>query len=502
MSRTCRDCGTVAERDAQFCTECGRQLAPTEIRARSAAAVGAPAAVAAPSLSSEPPQLEQWSSSCAPGAELVVEVETNRQHLLAHASLLRFRVTSNLRGKCDVSIRTRLHAQGRFVEQEANEIDQCCRFQQWGEQYLFSFPFVGLRPGEITVAELGVTVTRPDQPNRARAFELPDKSLFVHVSDPAVASHAAGIVISGGIHLDLSQLREMYGSDIRDLIRLNAQREAEAGQAAIGWEPIRLRFLGERTVDPLPTEICLQLPSGAMLELVRIHAGEFVLGTADGQGKGDERPAHLVQVTRDFYLGKFPITQEQYQAVMASNPTRFDKSPRHPVDNVSGEDAQEFCRRLQSHVRSSPAALSDGTVRAEQARLPTEAEWEYACRAGMQSLYAFGDERSQLHDYGWFGRNAQQRTQPVGQLKPNAWGLHDMHGNVWEWCSDIYAANYSEDDKVDPQGPTSGDRRVLRGGSWNCYAWDCRSASRRAAEPTHATANYGFRVVILLERKS
>ena len=346
----------------------GRKLASTEQPAASISAMAPPDAVPPLSMLAELPKLELPLSSAA-GTELVVEVESNPQHLLNHVSLQRFRLTNNLQAACGVTIRMRLFGQGRFVEQEAKETEQCCQFQRWGDQYVFSFPFRGLTPGTIPIRELRVMVTRPDQPGKATFFELPDQSLSVRISDPASASQTPGIVISGGINLDFSQLRELYGSDIKNLLTLNAQREVEVGQAAVQWQAIRLRFVEEATIEPegaLPTELSLQFPGGVAIDLVKIPAGEFLMGSLPDQGKDDERPAHQVLVSRDFYLSKFTVTQEQYSAAMGNNPAKFPLSPQHPVENVSWEDAQEFCRRVQSHLRNSPAALSNPSVSVEQ----------------------------------------------------------------------------------------------------------------------------------------
>ena len=150
------------------------------------------------------------------------------------------------------------------------------------------------------------------------------------------------------------------------------------------------------------------------------------------------------------------------------------------MDNVSWYDAVEFCRRL-----------SDKT--GKTVRLPTEAEWEYACRAGSKTRFPFGDSESALGDYAWCGSNSGGKTNPVGQKKPNAWGLYDMHGNVWDWCADWYG-DYPKGAATDPQGPAAGRDRFLRGGSWNNVAGSCRAASRRKFGPgSRFYIDIGFR---------
>ncbi|HEY7545724.1 MAG TPA: bifunctional serine/threonine-protein kinase/formylglycine-generating enzyme family protein, partial [Blastocatellia bacterium] len=181
---------------------------------------------------------------------------------------------------------------------------------------------------------------------------------------------------------------------------------------------------------------------------VQIPQGEFLMGSE--KGEGDEKPAHKVRISRPFEMGKYEVTQAQWEAVMGNNPSNF-KGANLPVENVSWNDAQEFIQKLN--------ARNDGYVY----RLPTEAEWEYACRAGST-----GDYAGNLDEMAWHGSNSASKTHSVGQKKPNAWGLHDMHGNVWEWCMDWYLENYySQSPSADPPGPGTGSLRVSRGGS--CY---------------------------------
>ena len=211
-------------------------------------------------LSLEPGQL---------GSELIVEVETNRPMVHGHALMLRFRVTSNLRTPCGVTLRMKLHGRGRHIEQDDDDLEQRCQLHRRGDQHVFSFPFHSLRPGYIVVQELRVVLTPLDHSGKTITYELPDQSLFVDVSDPSLAAGSPGVVISGGIHIDFSKLEEVYGSDIKSLLNLNAAREAEPGRPVIAWQPIGLRLI---TASQLPTELRLNLPGGVALELVRIRA--------------------------------------------------------------------------------------------------------------------------------------------------------------------------------------------------------------------------------------
>jgi formylglycine-generating enzyme required for sulfatase activity len=218
------------------------------------------------------------------------------------------------------------------------------------------------------------------------------------------------------------------------------------------------------------------------MEFVLIPAGTFQMGTNDSDANSNEQPAHTVRITRPFYLGKYEVTQGQWQAVMGNNPSRFTGDPNRPVENVSWEDVQEFVRRLNS--REGGATY----------RLPTEAEWEYAARAGTTTRWSFGDDASQLGRYAWYEGNAGGQTHPVGQLQPNPWGLYGMHGNVWEWVQDWYGT-YTSGTAVDPAGLSSGSTRVNRGGSWNNTARNCRSANRNDDTPGNRNDNLGFRLL-------
>jgi formylglycine-generating enzyme required for sulfatase activity len=217
------------------------------------------------------------------------------------------------------------------------------------------------------------------------------------------------------------------------------------------------------------------------LEFVRIPSGTFSMGSMVFD---DEKPVHEVKICRPFYLGKCLVSQSQWEAVMGMNPSFFQGNPNRPVENVSWNDIQEFIARLN---RSEEGLIY---------RLPTEAEWEYAARAGSVSDYSFGSDSGQLGKYAWFRLNSDGSTQAVHQRKPNEWDLYDMYGNVWEWVQDWYDEEYyANSPHHDPLGPLSGSDRVLRGGACDCDAGDCRSASRNIENPDNCDKFIGFRLV-------
>jgi formylglycine-generating enzyme required for sulfatase activity len=241
--------------------------------------------------------------------------------------------------------------------------------------------------------------------------------------------------------------------------------------------------------NPFPgrdKQVSFDLGAGIKLEMVLIPEGEFLMGSPDSEEKAnvDEKPAHRVRITAPFYMGKHLVTQEQWEAVMGDNPSMF-RDPKNPVETVSWDDCQSFLDKLNGKL-----GAGWGTF-----KLPTEAQWEYACRARNMTNYCFGDNESGLRKNAWYGENSHGRTHPVGEKKPNAWGLFDMHGNVWEWCQDWYDGNYyAQSPGDDPSGPAQGSHRVNRGGSWSYSAWGCRCAYRHGLAPESRGSHVGLRV--------
>jgi len=218
------------------------------------------------------------------------------------------------------------------------------------------------------------------------------------------------------------------------------------------------------------------------LEFVLVPAGHFQMGSTNGDP--DELPVHTVNITKPFYLQKTEVTQAQWRALMGSNPSHFyNCGDACPVEQVTRSDVQEFISRL--------AVVDPG----RNYRLPTEAEWEYAARAGKSADYGGTGDLAQM---GWYGGNSGSLTHPVAKKRANGWGLYDMHGNVWEWVQDLYSSSYySQSPADDPTGPSSSGLPVLRGGSWSSDASSARSANRYSVDPRRRNSNYGFRLVAL-----
>ncbi len=254
-------------------------------------------------------------------------------------------------------------------------------------------------------------------------------------------------------------------------------------------------------------ELVKLLTNSLGVKLVLLQPGSFLMGSPPTE-KGrcaKEGPQHEVQLTNPFYLAVYPVTQDQFQRVMGKNPSRFQApaggGPEHPVESVTWDEAVEFCRRL--------SALPPELEACRTYRLPTEAEWEYACRAGMTTAFAYGDTLSSTQanfdgafPFGEAARGpAAQKTTRVGSYPPNHFGLCDMHGNVWEWCADWHDSDwYRRSPRRNPTGPPAGQFRVLRGGCWRSHAATCRSAYRNGLQPQGRDRYTGFRVVMEIQK--
>lgn len=237
----------------------------------------------------------------------------------------------------------------------------------------------------------------------------------------------------------------------------------------------------------------LTLPNGVLMPLVLLDAGSFVMGSlaSERERQNDEMP-HNVLLTRPFYIGKYEVTQEQFDAVTqdeSSSPfphvNQFEGHPQNPVEKVNWDRAEEFGRKLSAQLKAT-------------VRLPTEAEWEYACRAGEDSRFSTGNDESDLEAAAWFVKNSRSVTHPVGLKLPNKWGLYDMLGNVKEWTGDWYdEAYYQTSPAVNPTGPPDGIEKVARGGGIKSEPASSRCAYRGRQMPDRTDSDRGFRIVIL-----
>lgn len=237
-----------------------------------------------------------------------------------------------------------------------------------------------------------------------------------------------------------------------------------------------------------PHDKAIDLGKQQMLYLKWVRPGTFQMGSESGSPlhEKDEAPRHAVTISKGFYIGVFEVTQAQWEIVMGQNPAIFrifETSPAHPVEYVSWDDTQQFISKLNERGIG-------------KFRLPTEAEWEYACRAGTTTAYHWGEEMAKNgeSEYSWANSRSHARTNPVGTKLPNPWGLYDMTGNVWEWCQDWYAP-YAPHAQTDPKGPEAGKLKVFRGGSWYDFREAHRSANRHKHAPNERYTAIGFRLV-------
>jgi formylglycine-generating enzyme required for sulfatase activity len=256
---------------------------------------------------------------------------------------------------------------------------------------------------------------------------------------------------------------------------------------------------GERSASGAPIETI----TSSGVQMVYLPEGEFMMG--NDRGNPDEAPGHKVKLT-GFLIDRFEVTQELFAKAQLPNPSHWNENPRKPVERVRWQDARQYCNE-RSLLEGLKPCYDETTWQCDFSangyRLPTEAEWEYAARAGSEGPFDFG-QADKLRQFSWFDENANTQTHVVGQKKPNRWGLHDMYGNVSEWCEDVYSATYYKDGAgADPTGPTNAGKdvqRVMRGGSWKASADMCRATFRQGQKTGDTDACFytdycGFRCV-------
>jgi formylglycine-generating enzyme required for sulfatase activity len=405
--------------------------------------------------------------------------------------------------------------------------------------------FAFLQQGSAQDTKSPKKVAVPDDvAKQIKAFETDADSLHKKSESEVDAIHkkagADADVIFKKADADIDTLRKKTDADIQArraklLEYLQAQQDASTKAGKLD-EAVAIRdSIAAIKGEVEGGSLVIDLGKGVKMEFVRIRAGEFFMGSPDSDkdADADEKPQHKVKITKDFYLGKYPVTQEQYFLITGKNPSEFQVNSPHnsaigtilrgvdtrkfPVERVLYDDAVEFCGALTRQFKQRGVFC-----------LPTEAEWEYACRAGTTKRYVFSDEPTDLGLYAWYAQNSDgppyrfgnrsvSGTHPVGTKKPNPWGLYDMQGSVWEWCADKFAAQrigvnyYANSPLEDPKGPDtipglklSGlqEQRVMRGNSWSAarggpdMALDSRAAHRLGANPGQSDPRFGFRVCL------
>ena len=309
-------------------------------------------------------------------------------------------------------------------------------------------------------------VVAADDEMPEHTFEFAKDGSLVSVCDVQAAK--LSVLFDGA---DKPVTADLLSAAVRDFDRVEFRMagKAAARNAAGGTAGTASRKSG--------TTKTVSLPGGETLEMIWCEPGSFMMGSPVAEeGRFDDEPLHQVTLTKGFWLGKYEVTQRQWQSVMGENPSKF-KNPDRPVEGVSWEDCNAFISRLN-------------VVLGGVARFPTEAEWEYACRAGSSGAVS---GNGQLMEMAWYDANSGNETHDVGKNLANAWGFYDMHGNVLEWCYDWFG-KLDTLSHIDPKGPPTGSFRVLRGGCWFFYARDCRSAYRLKRDPVLRNAIYGFRL--------
>jgi len=329
--------------------------------------------------------------------------------------------------------------------------------------------------------------TKPECTNDPKAFASDVDGVRKRVEgirDELASREESLMVRIAAIHEELEG-KDIAGSfsfisvddDVPDVPHAQAREMTDDDTTVAQVKEEMVRWEQKRYVSPFPAK---HFENSLKMEMLLIPKGTFMMG---GVMWDDEKPRHSVDIGEDFYMAAHPVTQSQWEALMDYNPSRFVGGDK-PVENVSWEEAKEFVTKLNEFEMT------------DAYRLPSEAEWEHACRAGSETEYYFGEYENDLDDYAWYFRNSNNKSHSVGQKKPNPHGLFDMHGNVWEWCEDNWSSDYSET-PVDGSAAVYGDtfRRVARGGSWYLGAGRCRSAYRYGFQLSWRFADLGFRVV-------
>jgi formylglycine-generating enzyme required for sulfatase activity len=404
------------------------------------------------------------------------------------------------------------------------------RISRWSDQYALAITYFQLRTGIFPFTTSHLRLFAPpdllslpagERTVVARALartpedRWPSCRAFVEALEAAARTEAPELSTEGNTKLDGPERPAPPPRSVTAATAEGLRRRWRSGIAAtlLGLTCLAAYALvpgfGFAPTPPPPPPPHLQRPTAPGdakvitntigMKLVLIPAGTFEMGSPDSDedAEDNEKPRHTVQITRSFSLGVSEVTQEQYRAVTGASPSHFKGSDDLPVENVSWTDAIAFCNKLSKREGLKPYYQSDGGVPAggDGYRLPTEAEWEYACRAGSTTRFSFGDDAARLGEYAWYHGHSDARQHPVGQKRPNAFGLHDMHGNVWEWCWDGYAPKYyAESPADDPHGPSKAGDRVVRGGSWDSEARNCRSALRDGYAPESRYDSLGFRI--------
>ena len=349
-----------------------------------------------------------------------------------------------------------------------------------------------LQQDDLKLADLVEMATKPAAKGMSKAVKLRAVRLLVVGT---VSSAPDGLTITARLcdwqtgRIEDARIGQVAGEDWKDLVARLPSLAGKLTGASVAEPPAKDK-----------KEITLDLGNNISMKLILIPAGKFTMGSPDGEKdhQADESPQREVTISKPFYMGVYEVTQEQYEQVIGKNPSSF-KGAQNPVETVSWDEAVDFCKKLSQKTGKTVS-------------LPTEAQWEYACRAGSKTRFSFGDadgdlckygnycDQSNTSGYSWQDKDhndGHDKTAPVGSFKPNAFGLYDMHGNVWEWCSDWYADSYANAKNQDPQGPDSGTLRVLRGGGWGYVPLYCRSAFRIRCNPVYRYHYVGFRVVVL-----